>query len=265
MMHQHASFLRPSLLAAALLVATSACSSKAPSAPQANTPAPAVEITQAVKDQTKQQFRELSEMQLIDDRCQWLDATSRVALDATAAERQAWLADHAADALADASLLDTAKTQADAVDCAVNNAVNSKYVALRYGVWQMRVTWALRGYALLDGGERPAWYTQQSPVLAERAALTETHAALVEKFGASINEHLPTIETEAQQMLAAACPNTPKNCNTATPSAESAAYAKVWLDFTTKFAKALANDPVKLPPVPQADSDDAEQGESNAS
>ena len=53
----------------------------------ASATAPAAAPTQ----QAQLQQLELTRMQLIDDRCHWLDPTSRVALDATEAERRAWL------------------------------------------------------------------------------------------------------------------------------------------------------------------------------
>lgn len=196
--------------------------------------------------QVQRQHLELTRMQLIDDRCHWLDATSRIALDATVAERRAWLQDKAPGQDSNPTDIATNTEQAKAVDCASARDAT----ATRFGAWQMRVTWALRAQALLDGGERPAWFSRQSPVLPFRKALDETLAALTEKYGSSIAISRPGIEREAVQMLALACPGKSHNC----PAEDSAGYGKdyalVWVQQSAKFAEALAKDPVKLPPMP---------------
>jgi len=43
---------------------------------------------------------ELQAIQLVDDRCQWLDSTSRFALNITVDERRAWLAEKSPDTAA---------------------------------------------------------------------------------------------------------------------------------------------------------------------
>ncbi len=209
----------------------------------ASATAPAAAPTQ----QAQLQHLELTRMQLIDDRCHWLDPTSRVALDATEAERRAWLHEAAPGQGATPADITANAERAKAVSC----TSNSDATAIRYGAWQMRVTWALRAYALLDGKDRPAWFAQQSPVRAHRAALEETLAALNEKFGTSIAGSLPGIESEARQMLALHCLAKPQRCESVPGSAHGKDYARVWVQQSARFATALAADPVKLPPIPQ--------------
>ena len=189
-------------------------------------------------------------MQLIDDRCHWLDKTSRAAIDATAAERQAALDEFGPEWAVPAK--DTASNTALAgtTDC---NSADSAH-SIRYGAWQMRVTWVLRAHALLDGAAHPAWVAKQSPTLPFRPALDETWSAINEKYGDSVEIAGPGIQAEAIQMLALTCPNAPHECpvDPAAPAQNHGkAYAQVWVDQATKFAEALAQDPIKLPPPPQ--------------
>jgi hypothetical protein len=192
------------------------------------------------------QYLELTRMQLIDDRCHWLPATARVALDATAAERKAWLQDKAPGQTTSAAEVESNTKQANAVVCTDTNLATG----VRYGAWQMRITWTLRAQALLDGNGRPAWFSQQSPVLPYRKTLEETLAALNEKYGSSIENSRPGIEQEAVQMLALACPSKPHQCPAGETSGYGRNYAQAWVQQSARFAEALAKDPVKLPPIP---------------
>lgn len=212
----------------------------------ASTAGAAVPATSPVQ-QAQLQHLELARMQLIDDRCHWLDPTSRAALDATEAERRAWLREAAPGQSASAADIAANAGRAKAVNCTSSGDA----VAVRYGAWQMRVTWTLRAYALLDGKDRPAWFVQQSPVRLHRGALEETLAALNGKYGASIANSLPGIESEARQMLAVYCPNKPQRCENIPAPTHGKDYAGVWVQQSARFAAALAADPVKLPPIPQ--------------
>lgn len=240
--------LRPLATAVALVAVATACQSKSlpDNAADAPPPAPAA-ITPEQIDLGQRQYLELVRMQLIDDRCHWLDATSRVAVNATAAERQAWLADRASSQAVDEAAKAANTQQADATDC--DNANDA--FAVRFGAWQMRITWTLRAQAMLDGEKRPAWFSTQSPTLEFRPALNETLAALNAKYGASITQSQPGIEQQAIQMLALACPKQPSNCPTLAATGHSKAYAQAWVEQATRYAAALAKDPVKLPEPPQ--------------
>ena len=242
-------------LTAALLLAasTTACQGKPlpeKVADATEAPPPAQPLTAEQKTQAQRSFMDLSRMQLIDDRCHWLDTTSRAAVNATAAEREAWLGqlgpEFAIPAKDSASNIELAGT----VDC---NKASDKQSVL-YGAWQMRVTWALRAQALLDGADRPKWFAKQSPTLPYRQALDETRTAITERHGEYMEKAVfPGILDEAIQMLAMVCPNEPKQCpvDAAAGAPKSGkAYAHVWVQEATKFAEVLAQDPVKLPPIP---------------
>ncbi len=246
--------IRTLTTALVLAAATTACQSKSLPEKIADTekpatPAPAP-LTPYQKTQTQRSAMDLVRMQLIDDRCHWLDKTSRVAVDATAAERQATLTEFgpewkiaAKDAASNTALAGT-------IDCTDAAAVQG----IRYAAWQMRITWSLRAHALLDGAERPTWFAKQSPALPYRAALDETWAAINETYGESVETAGPGIQAEAIQMLALTCPNAPHQCPVDAAGGarkHDKAYAQAWVQQATKFAEALSQDPIKLLPIPQ--------------
>lgn len=189
---------------------------------------------------------ELHRMQLIDDRCKLLDITSRAALDATAAERLAWLRDKAPQQMPTPADISSASEKANAVDCRSGQEV----IGVRRGAWQMRITWALRAEALLPAEGRPQWLATQSPVIPYQQPLQETLAALQDKYGGSINTSRPRIAAESIKLLAKACPQKPHRCPVETAGEFSKDYAEEWLRHTTLFAQLLAKDPDKVPPVP---------------
>lgn len=242
-------------LPVALLLALTATSCQSQALPesaskaaQANATATATpEIGQEQRNLVQRQHLEMTRMQLIDDRCQWLDATSRVALDASAAERKAWLEDTGTAPIRDAAALADNRKQADDTDCANKT---DRY-AVQYGAWQMRITWTLRAQALLDGGARPAWMAGRSPTAEFRPALEQALTALNEKYGSSIAQSQPGIEQQAAQLLTQVCPGEPKQCPAPAAPERGKAYARAWVEQATRFAAALARDPVKLPEPPQ--------------
>jgi len=100
--------------------------------------------------------------------------------------------------------------------------------------------------------------------LAYREALDETLEAMKEQFEASINTFQPRFEAEAVRALSLTCPNAPHQCPAPTVELESEidtsfgkAYAQAWIQSATTFAEALAKDPVKLPPIPGSEADEA--------
>jgi len=244
------------------LAAGSGCSSE----PAAQAAAePATPTTQSASDsnvdvqvENAAKYRiELQQLQYVDDKCHWLDATSRVALDITIEERAAWVVDKASvDALGLPEVFNEARAKAETTTC----DDDQMKVSFLYTTWQQRVTWALRAHALLDGEGRPAWFAEHSPVLAYRDALNETVDALKAQFEASISAFQPQFETEAVQLLSLLCANGSQQCpldGIETSESYGKAYAQAWVSSAAAFAEALANDPVKLPPMPGSEEDGA--------
>jgi len=239
------------------LLAGSGCSSgPAAQAAEADSASPVVDPALAARIDNAAKFRiEMQQLQYVDDKCRWLDPTSRTALDITVEEQAAWVLDKASSsALELPEVFNQARAKAETTTC----GDEQMKVRFRYTAWQQRVTWALRAQALLDGEGRPAWFAEQSPVLAYREALDETVDELKEKYQASISAFQPQFEAEAVQLLSLLCPNAPHQCPVEESEADVSepygkAYAEVWVQKATAFAEALDKDPVKVPPMPGAD------------
>jgi len=246
------------------LLASTGCSSEPAAQVEATPPELSPEqqaaLTAQVENAAKYRI-ELQQLQYVDDKCQWLDATSRTALDITVAEQAAWVVDKAsADALELPEVFNEARAKAETTAC---DDADMK-LKFRYTTWQQRITWALRAQALLDGEGRPEWFAAQSPVLDYRQTLDETVEAMKAQFEANIVAFQPKFEAEAAQALSLLCPNAPHQCplekaETEPEPGESfgKAYADVWMSSTTAFAQALDQDPVKFPPMPGSEEDEA--------
>jgi len=241
------------------LLAGSGCSSEPAAQAQAEPVSP-VDPALAAKIDNAAKYRiELQQLQYVDDKCQWLDATSRTALDITVEEQAAWVLDKAsADALELPEVFNEARAKAETTTC----DDEQMQLRFRYTTWQQRVTWALRAQALLDGEGRPQWFAEQSPLLAYRKALDETVDELKEQYKASISAFQPQFEAEAVQLLSLICPNAPHQCPVEESEADVSepygkAYAEVWVQKAAVFAEALDKDPVKVPPLPGAEEAEA--------
>jgi len=244
------------------LLAGAGCSSEPAAQPQAGqvelTPEQQAELEAKIENAAKYRI-ELQQLQYVDDKCQWLDPTSRVALDITVEEQAAWVLDKAsAGALELPEVFNEARAKAETTTC----DDEQMKVRFRYTTWQQRITWALRAQAMLDGEGRPAWFAEQSPVLAYRESLDETVAAMKEQFEASISAFQLQFEAEAVQSLSLLCPNAPHQCPLEKAEDETGepfgkAYAEVWVKSAVAFAQALDKDPVKFPPMPGSEEEEA--------
>jgi len=253
---------RPMLLTCLFaLTAGSGCSSEPAVQAQAElSPERQGEFIDKIDNSAKYRI-EMQQLQYVDDKCHWLDPTSRTALDITVEEQAAWLVDkESADALELPDVFSEARAKAETTAC----DDDQMKVQFHYLTWQQRITWALRAQALLDGEGRPAWFAAQSPVLAYREALNETVDAIKAQYEGSIAPFQPRFEAEAVEALSKICPNAPHECPAPAPASElgsdapfGKAYAEVWVHSATAFAEALSKDPVKLPPMPGAEEAEA--------
>lgn len=231
----------------ALTLGVAACAPAAPTGAPASSSAAALptfelpaEATPEQRELGGRQVEELDRMLTIDARCEWLDPAAHAALSATAAERRAWLAWQGGEPAAPQS----GEPACD--DAQLRTAV-------QYGAWQMRVTWALRAHALLDGGDGQAWLNGLSSANAQRDILQEVSDGLDARYGASIQQARPGIEQEAQQMLAARCQSKAEaDACPALPRDDAfAAYAETWLEQAEAYAAviATADDKIGTPPA----------------
>ncbi|KAF1686617.1 hypothetical protein B1992_06820 [Pseudoxanthomonas broegbernensis] len=197
------------------------------------------------------QYAELQQMLSLDKRCHWLEPAARTALDATAQERLAWFNAHGGQAGHPEAAARQAVAAEASLDCTSEKAKGLSK-AIQYASWQMRVTWALRGEALLDGTGRPAWYKGKSGIAAaHRAALEEAAKGLEAKHGVSIQRIRPGIRQEAESLLAVRCTAADREC----PKADSPAlraYAEEWLKQAERYAAVLSKTKDKVGAPPQA-------------
>lgn len=244
-------------LFAALILAIAGCASASDEQAQKEpVAAPAAAGTAAATDtvdrsaNVRQQYAQLTEMQVMAQRCDWLEPIDALALSLTAAERRDRLvADGVATALLDSDL-EMGKTKGERYDCKGADAEGMED-AVQLGAWQTRVTWAMRGYALLPGEDRPSWFQGRSPVEQERAALEEAFTGLQSRYPTSIDPALPKLQEEGERMLALACPGNGETCPGTEAGAAEKAYANAWLEHVAAYAAALATaeDKVGSPPT----------------
>ncbi|WP_374013075.1 hypothetical protein [Pseudoxanthomonas koreensis] len=210
---------------------------------------PAADKTQEHLQLASRQYAELQQMLALDERCHWLEPAARTALDATAQERMAWFNSHGGQAGHPEAAAKAAIAAKAALDC---NSPEAKGLAhaIRYGSWQMRTTWALRGDALLSGADRPAWLKGKSSVHTHRAALVEAIQGLEAKYGVSIQNAKPKVRQEAEALLAVRCTGADNGCPKAEQSAAKRAYAEAWLKQAERYAAVLSKtkDKVGAPP-----------------
>lgn len=236
--------MQQSLLTVALgLMAAGAAHAAAPAASPSTPPK-----TQQL-ELASRQYAELQQMLALDARCQWLEPIARTAVEATAKERLAWFASEGGKVEQAQDAADKAIAREASLDCKSDRAATLAE-AVRYAAWQMRVTWALRAEALLDTGNRPAWFKGKSSVASQRAVLQETAATLESRYGVSVKNARTGIQTEAAQLLAVRCTASDAGCRVENDSPAYRSYADEWIKQAEAYAIALAKakDKIGTPP-----------------
>ncbi|HET6396420.1 MAG TPA: hypothetical protein VFF91_06225 [Pseudoxanthomonas sp.] len=249
-------FLKHSSLAAAiglLFIAATGVAAEgnnpAPDKPAATAPKP---LSPAERERllAVRQYAELHDMLALDSRCHWLDPVGRAAIEATANERLAWYVSRGWDQT------EAVTAARDAVARRAGQACNDEAggklgKAVQFGAWQMRVTWALRGAAMLPGKDKPAWFAGKSSVSQHRTAL-ETAAAGIEAFNPEpVAKAKPAILQAVQDMLPVRCKSAEKGCPPPPRDARQAAYAETWVRQAELFADTLAKAKDKVGKPPQ--------------
>lgn len=244
--------LRPLASALALLAAATACQSKALPDKSADAAEPAAPpITQAQKDASYLQYAQIRQMEALGTRCQWLGPAEQVAVAASHKERHAWMT---------WQQLDMAKAEADAkaaiersntIECSSTEG-KQHWLGLGYGAWQMRSSWAMRGYTLLPTADRPNWFAGKSSVARHRPALEAAIAGLKAIDTASVEASLALFQKEAEPMLAVRCKASDKGCPKASIDPTYATYAEQVLQQAEAYAVVLeeVDDKAGKPPEP---------------
>jgi len=256
-------FQRLSPLAAALFVVMGAVGCQSTTPPevqnQATAEAPAATAlpppaTPEEKEQAVLQYAQMRLMKSFDQRCHWLDGLAQLALDASLVERSAWLEWQKVDAKqAEAKAKDLIAQNAS---IACNSPTGQQHQSgIRYGVWQMRSSWALRAYSLLPDKEQPLWYVEKSSVARHRAALDTAIAGMKEINARSTEISLEMFRSQAGNLLATRCNAQDKQCPAVPADAGYRAYAEKVLTQAEAYASALegAEDKVGKSMLPKAE------------
>ena len=244
-------------LALALLVAGAVTGCQATTPPPATpaakvVPAPITQpppATQAQKDQAILQYAQISLMAGLAKRCQWLGDIEHLAVNAALKEREAWIRWQQLDmqqATAKANEL-AARHTGLVCDSAEGRQMGS---GVAYGAWQMRSSWALRGYTLLPGPDQPGWYTGKSTTAQHRAALEAAIAGLKSIGTNAIDVSLERFRGEASTLLSVRCADKDKSCPAVEADPRYREYAEQVIQLTEAYANALESvqDKTGAPP-----------------
>ena len=248
MSHASPRHILPALGLLALACGTALAAPPAAPAPRPAT-APAAPDPAQQLQLASRQYAELQQMLALDKRCHWLEPIARTAMEATALERLAWFDSHGGTSGQAQAAAEQAIASEASLDCKSGRAI-SLAEGVRHAAWQMRVTWALRGEAMLDAPGRPAWFKGKSSVAGQRAALQEAVSGLEFRYGTSIVNAKTGIQQEASRMLAVRCTASDANCHPEEDSPAFRSYADQWLKQAETYAAALlrAKDKVGSPP-----------------
>ena len=189
--------LRPLVFALFAAGAVNACQANAPQAVTATAEAPAAitqppPASQAEKDHAILQYAQMQLMKSFGKRCNWLGSIEQTAIDASLREREAWLQWQGGD-LAKAKETATElehKTSSIACD---SGEGRQNQLDIGAAAWQMRSSWALRGYALLPGKDQPQWFEGKSTLAQHRPALETVVAELKGINGGTAEAEEPAV------------------------------------------------------------------------
>lgn len=248
---------KPLTLALIALTGLPACKSNNPPEAPGQTPssvAPATvtlppPATQAEKDQAYLQFAQINLMASMADRCNWLGDMEKLAVNAALKEREAWIQWQQLDMKQATQTANDLRAKNAHIVC--DSAEGKQYrEGIAYGAWQMRSSWAIRGYSLLPGTDQPDWYAGKSRVAQHRAALDAAIAGLKGISANAIDVSLERFRGEAAALLAVRCKTQDKQCPVFKADAGYRTYAQQVLVQTEAYAAALehAQDKTGAPP-----------------
>lgn len=205
--------------------------------------------TQEEKDQAYLQYAQISLMAALTERCNWLGNIERLAINAALQERGAWIRWQQLDMKqADQAAADL-KAKNAGVTC--DSAEGKQYLeGIAYGAWQMRSSWAIRGYTFLPAQDLPNWYAGKSSVAEHRAALEAAIAGLKRISAHAIDVGLERFRNEAGALLATRCKASDKQCPSLDADDGYRTYAEQVLVQTETYAAALESvqDKTGAPP-----------------
>lgn len=238
----------PLILFVLLATTATAAAASGTSTKTASSPA-VVPVTAAQKDQAVEQYVQIRELGALGTHCSWLTPIEQQAVDISADERLAWLTWQKAD-LGMAKQKAAARVKdADSADC---KPLTDKRKAVQFGAWQMRSSWALRGYSMLPIQGHPAWFAGKSTVAAHSTALETTFSKLLAYSSESVTASTQMFDQSTLHWLSVRCKATDKDCPARMTDQAERGYAEAIVKLTERYAAALekVKDKAGIPSAP---------------
>lgn len=195
-------------------------------------PAPTAEQ----KAQAVAQYAQIRDMAAFGEHCNWLTPIEKLAVDISADERWAWLTWQKADLAQAKKEADARIKQADGADC---KALDDKRTAVQFGAWQMRSSWALRGYSMLPSEKHPAWFAGKSSLQTHRKALEAAFNGLLDFNAESIALSVELFDQTSPTWLSVRCKDKDAGCPAPIKDKGERAYAESVVKLAERYAQAL--------------------------
>lgn len=236
---------KTSTLILLVLLAASASASAAKTTTGKPAVAPAA-VTAQQKEQAPNQYVQIREMAALGSHCSWLTPIEQTAVEISGEERLAWLTWQKVDLVAVRDRAAAAVKQAEAADC---KALTDKRKGAQFGSWQMRSSWALRGYSMLPMNTHPAWFAGKSTVAAHSDALEAAYKGLLAYSATSVPASVQMFDQTTPSLLSVRCKSKEAGCPTATTDKGERRYAETIIKLTERYAAALesADDKTGIP------------------
>lgn len=216
----------------------SAASTTQTHSPEATTGATSVPstLTASQKSQAAEQYGQIQELAALGRHCSWLSPIEQEAVSISADERLAWLAWQHVDLPTIREGADARVKQADTANCKL---LTDKRKAVKFGAWQMRSSWALRGYSMLPLKTHPAWFAGKSTVHSHRKALETAFEKLMAYSAKSVSASIAMFDQATPVLLSVRCRSNDRGCPAAVKDPAERIYAETVVKLTERYAVAL--------------------------
>lgn len=203
-------------------------------------------VTTQQKEQALAQYVQIREMAALGKHCSALDPIGQMAVQISAEERLAWLTWQQGDLAMAKSKANAAVKQAESADC---KTLSEKLKAVQFGSWQMRSSWALRGFSMLPIKTHPAWFAGKSNLDAHRKSLETAHDKLMAFDTASVTASGHMFDQSTPSLLSVRCKSKETGCPAPITNKRQRAYAETVVKLTERYAAALekADDKAGIP------------------
>lgn len=184
------------------------------------------------------QYAQIRQMAAFGTHCSWLTPIAQLAVDISAEERLAWLTWQKADLAAAQDEAAALVKQAESGDC---TTLTDKRKATQFGGWQMRSSWALRGYTMLPIKAHPAWFAGKSTLGEHSKALETVYHDLLKLSATSVTTSIQMFDQTSPTWLSVRCKAKEKGCPAAITDKGQRDYAEAVVKLAERYAAALEN------------------------